>query len=142
MEPGTNIEAICSAVVDEAFHIHAEIGPGLLESVYQKVLVASLRKRGLEVESEVPVSFECRGIRFESELRLDLLVNRSLIVELKSVETTLPVHKKQVLTYLRLAGKPLGLLINFGAPTFREGCFRVLNGPVDRANSPLRVNHA
>ena len=122
-----NLELLASIVVDEAYHIHAELGPGLLESVYQKVLSASLRQRGLSVATEVPVSFAYRGMAFDADLRLDLLVDNALVVELKSTETTLPVHKKQLLTYLRLTGRHLGLLINFGLATFKEGCFRVVN---------------
>ena len=122
-----NLEEIASTVVDEAYHIHAELGPGLLESVYQKVLVAALRQRGLSVAREIPVSFTYRGMVFDADLRLDLLVCDALVVELKSTEATLPVHKKQLLTYLRLTERPLGLLINFGLATFKEGCFRVVN---------------
>ena len=122
-----NLEQIASIVVDEAYHIHAELGPGLLESVYQKVLSTALRQRGLQVETEVPVSFSYHGMKFDADLRIDLLVDNALVVELKSAETTLPVHKKQLLTYLRLTGRPLGLLINFGLATFKEGCSRVVN---------------
>lgn len=122
-----DLEEIASTVVDEAYHIHAEMGPGLLESVYQKILVAVLRNRGLKVATEVPVSISYRNIKFDSDLRLDLLVNDLLIVELKATETTLRVHKKQLLTYLRITHRPLGLLINFGLSSFKEGCSRVVN---------------
>lgn len=122
-----NLEQLAAIVVDEAYHIHNELGPGLLESVYQKVLATTLCQRGLSVKTEVPVSFSYRGMIFDADLRLDILVNDALVVELKSAETTLPVHRKQLLTYLRLTGRPLGLLINFGLATFKEGCSRVVN---------------
>ena len=137
-----DIEALASVVVDEAYHIHREIGPGLLESVYQKILTASLRNRSLQVETELPVSFTYHGLAFDSELRLDLLVGGKLIVELKSSEQMAPVYSKQLLTYLRLTHRPLGLLINFGLPVFKDGCARVVNGPNDFSTSPLRINQA
>jgi len=121
------LEEIAAIVVDEAYHIHNEFGPGLLESVYQKVLVSALLQRGLSVATEVPVSFGYKGMSFDADLRLDLLVENSLVVELKSSESVQPVHKKQLLTYLRLTHRPLGLLINFGLATFKEGCCRVVN---------------
>jgi GxxExxY protein len=116
------------------------MGPGLLESVYRAILARSLEKRGLFVEREKPVSFEFDGMKFDEGLRIDLLVNHVLVVELKSVETLASVHPKQLLTYLRLLHLPLGLLINFGAPTFREGVKRIVNGHTDFASSRLRVN--
>ena len=104
----------------------------MLESVYESVLAGALPKRGLRVERQKPVTFEFDGMRFEEGLRLDLLVNGILIVELKSVERLVPVHFKQLLTYLRLLELPLGLLINFGAATFKQGCRRIVNAPQPR----------
>ena len=135
-----NVEEISAVVVDTAFHIHCELGPGLLESVYAVVLARSLEKRGLYVEREKAVPFKYDDMDFDQGLRVDLLVNHVLVVELKSVETMAPVHPKQVLTYLRLLHLPLGLLINFGAPTFREGVRRIVNGHTAFAASRLRVN--
>lgn len=135
-----NIEEISAIVVDTAFHIHQDIGPGLLELVYQKILVAVLREKGFTVETEVPVDFQYAGLSFSGELRIDLLINRALIVELKSVETIAPVHSKQVLTYLRLKQLPLGLLINFGASMFKNGCRRIVNKHTETASSLLRIN--
>lgn len=135
-----NIEEISAIVVDTAFHIHQDIGPGLLELVYQKFLVAVLREKGFTVETEVPVDFQYAGLSFSGELRIDLLINRALIVELKSVETIAPVHSKQVLTYLRLKQLPLGLLINFGAYMFKNGCRRIVNNHTETASSLLRIN--
>jgi len=99
---GLNIEELSAVVVDEAFHLHKELGPGLLESVYESVLARSLERRGLLVERQKIVTFEFDGMCFDDELRLDLLVDARLVIELKSVENLAPVHYKQVLTYLRL----------------------------------------
>ena len=123
------IEEIAAQVVDAAYHIHRALGPGLLESVYESVLSRALEKRGLAVERQKPVAFEYDGMIFSDGLRIDLLVDERLVVELKSADGIAPVHPKQVLTYLRLLHLPLGLLINFGATTFREGCRRIVNGP-------------
>lgn len=136
----TNVEALSSLVVDAAFHIHKELGPGLLESVYEVVLTRALEKRGLVVERQKNVSFEYDGMQFEAGLRIDILVNDALVVELKSVEALSAVHSKQLLTYLRLLRLPLGLLINFGGATFKEGCKRIVNNHTDLASSRLRVN--
>ena len=135
-----NEEELSAVVVDTAFHIHKELGPGLLENVYEMVLAKMLYEKGLAVEWQKPVSFEYHGIRFDEGMRLDLLVNRRLIIELKSVEKLAPVHSKQLLTYLRLMKLPLGLLINFGSPTFKQGCRRIVNNHTNFASSRLRVN--
>jgi iron complex transport system substrate-binding protein len=135
-----NIEELSAIVVDAAFHIHRDLGPGLLESAYQKVLTAILCKQGLVIETEVPVVFQYDGITFNEDLRLDLLVNKTLIIELKSVESIAPVHTKQLLTYLRLKKLPLGLLINFGAALFKDGCRRVVNDHTETAASKLQIN--
>lgn len=136
-----NVEEVTSVVVDTAFRLHRGLGPGLLESVYESLLSTLLERRGLKVERQVLLEFDYHGIHFSEGLRLDLLVERSVVVELKSVERLAPVHPKQLLTYLRLLNLPLGLLINFGAPTFREGIRRVVNRHTDFASSRLRVNH-
>ena len=136
----TDVEELSAVVVDAAFHIHRDLGPGLLESVYETVLARSLERRGLIVERQKVVSFEFDGIRFDEGLRVDLLLHRTLAVELKSVEPLAPAHAKQLLTYLRLLDVSLGLLINFGAATFKEGCRRVVNNHTAVATSRLRVN--
>lgn len=118
---------VTGPILEAALYIHQELGPGLLESVYSNVMTAVLRKRGLTVQSQVAVSFEFDGMIFENQLRVDLLVNRIVVVELKSVETLLAVHPKQVLTYLRLMNLPVGLLINFGAPRLKDGFKRIVN---------------
>jgi iron complex transport system substrate-binding protein len=135
------VEGIATIVVDEAFRIHRDLGPGLLESVYEVVLAKALQKRGLRVERQKPVSFEFDGVRFDEGLRIDILVDGTLVIELKSVETLAPVHFKQVLTYLRLMRLPLGLLINFGAATAKQGINRIVNNHTAVSASPLRVNH-
>lgn len=127
-------------VVDCAYKLHVEAGPGLLESVYENVLAHLLEKRGLRVRQQVAIPIQLMGVHIEEGFRADILVEDKLLVELKSVEKIAPVHSKQVLTYLRLLNLPLGLLINFGAATFKEGCQRIVNGPQDTAASSLRVN--
>ena len=118
---------VAQVVVDVAFQIHKQLGPGLLESVYQAVMTHELRKRGLRVESEVPIPVTWDGIRMEVGFRADLIVEHCVIVELKSVEVVAAVHKKQLLTYLRVANLHLGLLINFGAELIKDGISRVVN---------------
>lgn len=135
-----NAEEASAVVVDAAFQLHRDLGPGLLESVYESVLAGMLEKRGLRVERQRSVAFDFAGIHFNEGLRVDLLVEGCLVVELKSVENFAPVHAKQVLTYLRLMNLSLGLLINFGAPTFKEGIKRIVNNHRDFAASRLRVN--
>ena len=127
-------------MVDCGYKLHLEAGPGLLESVYEVVLAKMLVEHGLEVKRQVPVPIRLAGLTFDEGFRADLLVENQLLIELKSVENLPPVHSKQVLTYLRLLKLPLGLLINFGAPTFKEGCKRIVNGPQTFVSSRLRVN--
>ena len=115
------VDRIARLVVDAAFAVHSKLGPGLLESVYEVCLAHELEKRGLVVERQVVLPVHYDGIRLDAGLRLDLLIESCLIVELKAVETLLPVHKAQVLTYLKLTGHRLGLLINFNVPLIRDG---------------------
>lgn len=119
---------ISAIVIDTAMHIHRTLGPGLLELVYHQVLAYELRKRGLSVETEVAVPLVWERIAFDVGFRADLIVEGMVIVELKSVEAIAAVHKKQLLTYLRLADKQLGLLLNFGSELMKDGVFRVVNG--------------
>lgn len=121
------IDDITGQIVDAAFKVHTSLGPGLLESVYEMVLAKELETRGLQTERQKPVSFEFDGLRFEDAFRVDLLVEGLVVVELKSVETLAPVHSKQLLTYLRLLHLSVGLLINFGAATLKEGLHRIVN---------------
>jgi iron complex transport system substrate-binding protein len=122
------LEEIASTAVDCGFHIHKELGPGLLESVYETVLAGALRQHGLFVEQQKPVAVTFRDMAFSDAFRADLIVEGSLIIEVKSVERNAPVHAKQLLTYLRLMKQPLGLLMNFGCETFKDGVKRVANG--------------
>ena len=115
-------------VIDCAIDIHRRLGPGLLESVYQEVLLYELRKRGLRVEKELPIPVIWDEVKLEVGFRADLIVENLLIVELKSLEAVAPVHKKILLTYLRLADMRLGLLINFGTELLKDGVSRVVNG--------------
>jgi GxxExxY protein len=136
----TELDEITGTIVDASLRIHRELGPGLLESVYEAVLARALDRRGLCVERHPAVTFEYDGMSFHEGLRVDLLVERRVVVELKSVETLAPVHHKQVLTYLKLLQLPVGLLINFGAPTLKQGLHRIVNN-LSAADSPsLKVN--
>jgi GxxExxY protein len=125
----TDIEELARTAIDCGFHIHKKLGPGLLESVYEAVLAARLARSGLLVERQKPIAIEFEGLSIVDGFRADLVVEGRLIVEVKSVERPAPIHAKQLLTYLRLTGQPLGLLMNFGCETFREGVKRVVNGP-------------
>jgi GxxExxY protein len=118
---------IASQVVDAAFKVHTALGPRLFESVYERVLVYELKKRGIEVLNQHPVPVTYDTIRIDEAFRADLIVGNLVIVELKSVEEIAPVHKKQLLTYLRLSGMRLGLLINFNVDYIKDGIVRVVN---------------
>jgi GxxExxY protein len=122
-----DVDAITGEIVDAAVKLHRRLGPGLLESVYLRLLAADLERRGRRVERQLVVGFEYEGIVFERGLRLDLLVDDLVVVELKSVAALNPSHFKQILTYLRLLHLPVGLLINFGGATLKEGLRRVVN---------------
>jgi len=119
---------IAKIIVDTAYQIHVAYGPGLLESAYEAILAYELRKRGLQVVCEQPIPIVHETVHLDVGYRADLVVEDKVIVELKSVEQTAPVHKKQLLTHLRLADKRLGLLINFGAARIKDGITRVVNG--------------
>ncbi|TPG09610.1 GxxExxY protein [Sphingomonas oligophenolica] len=134
-----DIDAISGDVLDVALRLHRDLGPGLLESVYETVLAARLLAMGYVVERQRSIAIEFEGISIDHAFKIDLLVDRRLVVEIKSVERLLPVHAKQVLTYLRLSKQPVGLLINFGGETLREGVRRLVNNHRPSASSaPLR----
>lgn len=118
---------ITGTVIDAAIHIHKQLGPGLLESVYEVALETELQRRGLKAIRQVPVSFEFEGRLFVDAYRIDILVEEQVVLEIKSVELLAPVHFKQVLTYLKLSDLRVGLLLNFGAATLKEGLKRVVN---------------
>ncbi|MDD5206604.1 MAG: GxxExxY protein [Desulfobacterales bacterium] len=134
------LDEITGAVIDAGVRIHQGLGPGLLESVYETVLARELERRGFHVERQKPVSFDYDGMRFDEGFRVDLLVEGCVVVELKSVEKLAPVHGKQLLTYLRLMNLRVGLLLNFGAATLKEGLHRVVNNLKPSASPRLRVN--
>ena len=135
-----DIDEISGDVVDVAIRIHKEIGPGLLESVYETVLAAKLSQLGYHVVRQKPVSLEFEGVVFEKAFFADLVIDDRLYVEIKSIERLSGVHRKQLLTYLRLAKQPVGLLINFGEETLKEGLHRVVNDYIPSASPRLRVN--
>jgi GxxExxY protein len=121
------LNEVSGMIVDCAYHIHKKLGPGLLESVYEVILERYLQNKGLAVERQQRIPIEFEGMTFEEAFRADLIVEKMVIVELKSVEILLPVHGKQLLTYLRLLNYRLGLLINFGAPMIKDGIVRIVN---------------
>ena len=131
------IGAIC---IEAAIGVHRELGPGLLESVYEIVLAHELGRRGLQVQRQVPISISYRGMVFDEAFRADLLVADKIIVELKSVELISRAHRKQIQTYLRLTGLKLGYIFNFGAALMKEGIVRAVNG-LDE-NNGLRASAA
>ena len=121
------IEDIAKIAVDCGFRLHKELGPGLLESVYEVLLAESLRESGVFVERQVPVPIRYKGVVVDNAFRVDLLIERTLVLELKSTERDSALYPKQLLTYLRLMELPLGLLMNFGQETFKQGVQRVVN---------------
>ena len=124
---GLEINEITGMILDAAIKLHRELGPGLLETVYEQILAASLQKSGLVVDRQWPVDITHDGMRFYAAFRIDLFVEKCVIVEIKSTERRASVHAKQLLTYLRLTNQPVGLLINFGGETLKEGVERVVN---------------
>ena len=127
---------IGTILVETAIDVHRQLGPGLLESVYEIVLAYELNKRGLNVLRQVPISIIYKDMVFEEAFRADLLLADKVIVELKSVEQINRAHRKQIQTYLRLTGLKLGYILNFGAALMKEGIVRAVNGLEE--NNPLR----
>ena len=135
-----DLEAIATRTIDAGFKLHQSLGPGLLESAYELILCERLRSDGLKVDRQLAINIVYDGLNIENAFKIDLLIEDRLILELKSLELTLPVHMKQVLTYLRLTGLSLGFVMNFGCPTFKDGLRRVVNGHSDTfASSRLRA---
>jgi GxxExxY protein len=120
--------AVAREIVDVSFRVHTVLGPGLFETVYEAVLASELEKRGLHVARQQPMPVVYEGTRFEMGFRADLVVQDTVIVEIKSLAEIAAVHKKQLLTYLRLADKRLGLLINFNVALIKDGITRIVNG--------------
>ena len=126
-----NENQIAKEVVDAAVKIHTKLGPGLLETVYEAVLARELERRGLRVERQVPIPIIYDDLQFDEGFRADIIIEGKVILELKSVEQLAKVHYKQLFTYLKLADKRLGLLLNFGADLMKEGIKRIANGMED-----------
>jgi GxxExxY protein len=121
------LNEISGAVVDSAMKVHTALGPGLLESTYEVCLAFELADRGFQVRTQVPLPVVYRSVHLEAGYRLDLLVEDSVIVELKAIESVLPIHQAQLLSYLKLSGKKLGLLINFNVVHLKDGIKRMVN---------------
>ena len=125
-----NENEIGAEVVNCAVRLHKDLGPGLLESVYEVILAKQLQTAGMKVKVQVPIPIEFEGMRFSEAFRADIIVEDRVILELKSVEKITRAHRKQVLTYLKLTGMKLGFILNFGAATMREGIARIINGKI------------
>ena len=125
---GMTENEIGTIVIESAITVHCELGPGLLESVYEVILARELQSRGLKVDRQVPVAIVYKGISFEEGFRADIIIENKIILELKSVERVTAAHKKQVQTYLRLTGCKLGYLLNFGEALMKTGITRCVNG--------------
>ncbi len=115
-------------IVGAAIEVHRQLGPGLLESTYETCLTRELSLRGIPLQRQVPLPVEYRGVQLDCGYRLDIVVNQSIIVEVKALSQVLPIHRAQVLTYLRLTGYRVGLLINFNVEVLRNGLHRIING--------------
>ncbi len=136
----TDVDRISGDVLDLAIRLHRDLGPGLLETVYETVLASQLARMGYHVERQKPVDIEYDGMRFEAAFRIDILVEGKLLIEIKSVDRLHAAHAKQLLTYLRLTKQPVGLLINFGGATLKEGFRRLVNGHDPSAPPRLCAN--
>ena len=134
------LEEISGDVLDCAVQLHRDLGPGLLENVYEVILAAMLRDKGYLVETQKSVEIRYKQLIIPSVMRIDMLVDSALLVEIKSAEQILPVHAKQVITYLRLMDLSVGLLINFGGETIKGNVRRIVNGYTPSASPRLRVN--
>lgn len=122
-----DLETLASKVLDVAFSVHRDLGPGLLENVYEQILANRLRNTGYRIDRQMPVGARIEGLDFAEAFRLDILVEGKLVVEVKAIEKLALVHARQTLTYLRIMNLPLGLLINFGGITLKEGVKRIAN---------------
>ncbi len=121
---------IGTVIVESAIHLHRNLGPGLLETVYEVILARELEKRGMKIQRQVPVAIEYENVKFEEGFRADLIIEKKVIIELKSVEKINRAHKKQLLTYLRLTDIKLGYLLNFGEELMKDGIYRIINGQI------------
>lgn len=126
-----NENEIGTRVIESAIALHRELGPGLLESVYEVTLAHELAQRNLRTQRQVPIPIQYKGIRFDEGFRADIIVENKVLLELKSVEATAKVHRKQVLTYLKLTGLKLGYLLNFGENLMKDGIYRLIHGTLE-----------
>jgi iron complex transport system substrate-binding protein len=136
----TNIDVITGEIVDAAYRIHRDLGPGLKEKTYERVLARALQRRGLDAVRQRPIDFEYDGMRFEGTLRPDLIVNERVLVEIKAASKNLPVFWHQAYTYLRVSRLQVALLLNFGMPKMKDGITRIVNGYEPPPRSDLKVN--
>ena len=134
------LEELAAIAINCGLKLHKDVGPGLLESAYQQMFAHLLRKEGLLVEEQVPIKIHYDGLLIQQAFRADILIEKQLLIELKSVEKLQPVHHMQISTYLRFLKLPLGLLINFSAEKFKSGLVRIVNGHHDTRGSTLRVH--
>jgi GxxExxY protein len=137
-----DLDRLTGRVLDISIGIHRAFGSGMLESVYERVLANKLRDEGYETAQQVLLDIEYEDIRFDGAFRIDILVEGKLLIEIKSVERLLPVHSKQLLTYLRLSQRPVGLLINFGGEKLMDGYKRLVNDYRPSALSPSSASSA
>ncbi len=135
-----HVEEIASIAVDCGLKLHKDVGPGLLESAYENMLAHLLEQRSLHVERQVMIPIRYQGLLIEQGFRADLIVEKKLLIELKSVERLLPIHRMQVVTYLRFLNISVGLLMNFSSEQFKTGLMRIVNDHVDIKGSTLRMH--
>ncbi|HEY3913388.1 MAG TPA: GxxExxY protein [Verrucomicrobiae bacterium] len=133
---------ITAQIVDAAYRVHSQLGPGLLETVYEVALAFELQRRGLRVRRQVPIAIEYEGVKFDEGFRADLVVEDSIIVEIKSVEKSHPVHAKQLRTHLVLARFQLGLVLNFGLERIKDGIIRIVNGLPEDSSTNVKKDLA
>jgi GxxExxY protein len=142
MDETPNLEELSAIVLNTAYGLHRDLGPGLLESAYEAILAKLLQDQGLSVARQTMIPINFAGLILDEGFRADLIVGKRLVVELKSVDRLVDVHYKQLLTYLKLMHLPLGLLINFGGATFKENVKRIANHHQDSTSSRLRIHQA
>ena len=131
MSESEKINAITDAIISAAIEVHKALGPGLLESAYEACLVYELRDRGFQIEQQKPLPLIYKRVHLDCGYRIDLLVNQTVLVELKSVDNLAPIHHAQILSYLKLSGIKVGLLINFNVKLLKNGLHRFINGQLD-----------
>jgi GxxExxY protein len=131
---------ITSQIIESAIEVHRELGPGLLESVYEVCLISAMKDRGLYVQNQVVLPVFYKGEELDKDFVIDVLVNDLVVVELKAIEVLLPIHEAQLVTYLKLSNKKLGLLINFNVPLLKEGIRRRINGNLNEYSVDGKLN--